>query len=159
MESSSSKSTRKSSEIKRMSSVAIRTLSVNESIADALQAWPTNAIVRIVKTSKRTVENWKQARTGPQAKHVAALLQDAELRPAMMSALGCKDLAAQAEILSLTKRIEALKTAEAQHKEQSNAIRRDLEAGRPRGSMAGGQVQQHGVTAERAGGVVPKQAD
>ena len=44
-----------------MSSVSIRTLSVNESIAEALRAWPTNTIVSIVKTSKRTVENMRRA--------------------------------------------------------------------------------------------------
>lgn len=157
MEHSSSKPTRKSDGITRMSSVAIRTLSVNESIAEALKCWPTNTLVRIVKTSKRTVENWKQARTGPQAKHVAAMLQDAELRPAMLTALGCSDLATQAEILSLTQRIDALKTAEAQRKEQANEIRRDLEVGRPRGSVAGGEVRQHGDAADQAGRVVPRQ--
>lgn len=146
MESSSSKPTRKSNGIKRMSSVAIRTLSVNEAIADALKAWPTNSIVRIVKTSKRTVENWKQARTGPQAKHVAALLQSADLRPAMLTALGCKDLATQAEILSLNRRITALKAAEAAHGEETHGLRRDLEMGRAPHVVAGRTSQQRRET-------------
>lgn len=156
MEHSSGKATRKRNGTARMSSVAIRTLSVNESIAEALRGWPTNSLVRIVKTSKRTVENWKQARTGPQAKHVAAMLQSAELRPAMLTALGCRDLAAQAEILSLNRRLDALKAAEAQHREEAHGFRRDLEMGRARGVVAGRTAQPGGDALARGDAVVPR---
>lgn len=103
MESSSIKPTRKSSERKRMSSVAIRTMSVNESIAQALRGWPTNSIVSIVKTSKRTVENWKQARTGPQAKHMAAMMTDDDLCAALLTALGRADVATRAAMIAQLK--------------------------------------------------------
>jgi hypothetical protein len=86
-----------------MSSVAIRTLSVNESIAEALKGWPTNSIVSIVKTSKRTVENWKQARTGPQAKHMAAMMSDDELCAALLAALGRRDVARHQETIAALK--------------------------------------------------------
>ena len=86
-----------------MNSVAIRTLTINEQIAEALKAWPTNAIVRIVKTSKRTVENWKQARTGPQAKHVAAMLADDELCAALLTAMGRADIATRAKMVAVLK--------------------------------------------------------
>ena len=90
-----------------MSSVSIRTMSVNESIAEALRAWPTNTIVRIVKTSKRTVENWKQARTGPQAKHMAAMMTDDELCAALLTALGRADVATRAAMIASLKETRA----------------------------------------------------
>lgn len=159
MESSSEKNTRNSSGVRDVNGVAIRTGTVNEAIGAALRQWSTKFIVARVKTSMRTVENWREGKTGPQAKHVAAMLQDADLSPALLAALGRHDLAAQAEILSLSKRIDALKAAEAQHKEEANGIRRDLEVGRPRGHVGGGSIQQHGDTAAEAGDVVPGQTD
>lgn len=142
-----------------MNSVAIRTGSINEAIAEQLRRWSTKFIVARVKTSSRTVENWREGKTGPQAKHVAAMLQDADLGPALLTALGRHDLAAQAEILSLTRRIDALKAAEAQHREEADEIRHDLEVGRPRGRVGGGSAQQHGDPAAEVGAVVPRQAD
>lgn len=108
MESSSSKPTAKSNARKRMSSVAIRTLSVNESIAEALRGWSTNSIVSIVKTSKRTVENWKQGRTGPQAKHMAAMMTDDELCEALLTAMGRADIATRARMVAVLKRTQSV---------------------------------------------------
>jgi membrane glycosyltransferase len=86
-----------------MSSVAIRTLSVNEAIGDALKRWPTKFICERLKTSQRTVENWKQARTGPQAKHMAAMMNDDELCGALLTAMGRSDLATRAKMVAILK--------------------------------------------------------
>jgi DNA-binding transcriptional regulator YiaG len=75
------------------SALEIRTLSVNEAIARQFGAWSTSFISRRLKTSERTVENWKQGRTGPQAKHVAAILADEVLCPAFLKAMGRADIA------------------------------------------------------------------
>lgn len=93
----------KSSARKRMSSVAIRTLSVNEAIAHALSKWPTKFICQRIKTSQRTVENWKQARAGPQAKHMAAMMNDDELCAALLTAMGRADLATRAKMVAILK--------------------------------------------------------
>ena len=60
METSSGKNARKNSGVRQVNSVAIRTLSINEAIAEALKGWPAKTLARIVKTNIRTVENWKQ---------------------------------------------------------------------------------------------------
>jgi transcriptional regulator with XRE-family HTH domain len=127
MESSFRKNTRKSSGTRNVNGVAIRTLSVNEAIADALRPWSPKAIAKRVRTSVRTVENWKNGRTGPQAKHVAAILNDAELGPAFLTAVGRSDLATRAELVSLQRRVEALQAAEARHEREAHEIRSSLE--------------------------------
>src|SRR5688500_9344904 len=92
MENSSRKNARKNSGVRQVN-VAIRTLSINEAIAEALKGWPAKQLARIVKTNIRTVENWKQAKTGPQVKHVAAMMTDDELCAALLAALGRRDVA------------------------------------------------------------------
>lgn len=86
-----------------MSSVAIRTLSVNEAIAEALRPWSHKLIAQRVKTSVRTVENWKLAKTGPQAKHMAAMMADDELCAALLTALGRADIATRARMIAALK--------------------------------------------------------
>ena len=86
-----------------MTSVAIRTLSVNEAIAEALRPWSPKAIATRVKTSVRTVENWKQAKTGPQAKHMAAMMGDDELCAALLTAMGRADIATRARMVAALK--------------------------------------------------------
>lgn len=142
-----------------MSTLAIRTMTVNEAIAAMLRPFPVKVIARKIETSARTVENWREGRTGPQIKHVAAMLQDPDLGPALLSALGRQDLAAHAEILSLNQRIETLKAAEQQHHREANEIRRDLEMGGRSVPLAGGQVQQRGGEIPPRGRVVPRSTD
>lgn len=95
------RNSRKSSGARSVSTIAIRTLSVNESIAEALKGWSAKLIARRVKTSLRTVENWKQAKTGPQVKHIAAMLNDDELCAAVLTAFGRADLATRAKMQAL----------------------------------------------------------
>lgn len=76
-----------------MNTLEIRTLTVNEAIGDAFKKWTASFIARRLKTSERTVENWQQKRTGPQAKHVAAILADDLLCPAFLRAVGRADIA------------------------------------------------------------------
>jgi len=102
MESSSPKSDRKSSGDRKVNAVAIRTMSVNEAIGEALRGVKSKFIAGRVKTNLRTVENWKQAKTGPQAKHFVAMLQDDELCARLLEAAGRGDLAhAQQTIAAL----------------------------------------------------------
>ena len=159
MESSFPKRTRKSSGERSVTSVAIRTLSVNEAIAEALRPWSPKAIARRVQTSVRTVENWKKGITGPQAKHVAAILNDEELCAAFLTAVGREDLAIRAELATLNQRIEALKADEARHQREAHDIRRSLEMGSDglpvdRGSQ---ECLSREVAAPR--GVVPRPGD
>lgn len=159
MENSQEKNTRKIQGDRRVNDLALRTLSVNEAIADALRPFATKLIARRIKTSERTIEQWRQAKTGPQAKHFVALLKDPDLRPAVLSAIGLEDLATRAEIVSLNRRIEALKAAEAQHREEADDIRQSLEGGSARVAVAGGKVQHRGDEAAEGGGVVPRSSD
>jgi len=137
MESSSRKNARKSCGARVVNGIAIRTKSVNEAIADALRGLSAKLIADRVETNLRTVENWKQGRTGPQAKHVVAMLNDDELGPRFLKAAGLSELAKQLEIQTLNRRIEALKADERLHKEEAHAIRQDLEMGRKRGALDG----------------------
>lgn len=132
---------------------------MNEALADALRGLSAKLIADRVETNLRTVENWKQGRTGPQAKHVVAMLNDSELGPRFLKAAGLDDLAKQHEIMTLNRRIEALKADEQAHKEEANAIRQDLEMGRGRRAVAGKQAQRGGGEMAKGRGVVPRSAD
>lgn len=87
-----------------VSSVAIRTLSVNEAIGDALRGWSAKFVARRIKTSTRTVEAWREGKSGPQAKHFVAMLQDDELCAKLLEAAGRGDLARSAETIAALKR-------------------------------------------------------
>ncbi len=76
-----------------MSAIAIRTGSINDRVAEAFSRFGTRWIAHRLETSDRTVENWKAKRTGPQVKHVAAILHDPILRPEFLKALGLAELA------------------------------------------------------------------
>lgn len=102
MEKSECRNTRKCG-VRRMNSIALRP-SINEAIADALRPFSVKALARRIKTSARTIENWKQAKTGPQAKHVAAILNDDELCERFLEAMGRKDLAQSAVTIAALKR-------------------------------------------------------
>ena len=103
MESSSGKNARKSSGARRVNTIAIRTKSINEAIADALRGCTAKWVADRVETNLRTVENWKQAKTGPQAKHVVAMLNDDELCARFLKAAGREDLARSAETIAALK--------------------------------------------------------
>lgn len=75
-----------------VNTLEIRTLTINDSIAQHFAQWSSKFIANRLKTSERTVENWKQRRTGPQVKHVAAILSDDVLGPAFLKALGRADI-------------------------------------------------------------------
>lgn len=109
MGNSQQKHARKSNGAKRMSSVAIRTLSVNEAIGEALRGWSAKFVAKRVKTSARTVENWREGRTGPQAKHFVAMLQDDELCSRLLEAAGRGDLAHAAKVIAAEKTLSNLK--------------------------------------------------
>lgn len=91
-----------------MSSVAIRTGSINEAIGAALRHWSAKFIARRIKTSARTVEDWQSGRSGPQVKHVAAMLQDDELAEALLIALGRADIATRARMVAILKETQAV---------------------------------------------------
>lgn len=103
MERSSGKAPSKSVGVRRVNSVAIRTLSVNEAIGEALRHWPTKFIAKRVKTSARTVEAWREGTRGPQAKHFVAMLQDDEICARLLEAAGRGDLARSAETIAALK--------------------------------------------------------
>ena len=113
-----------------MNAITADPTSVNDAIASALRRWSAKFIAgRVRGASLRTIENWREGKAGPQAKHLAVMLQDDVLCPALLKAIGRDDLAADAEIRSLNRRIEALKADEARHQDEAHAIRRTLESG------------------------------
>jgi hypothetical protein len=76
---------------------------VNEAIADGLRGLSAKLIADRVETNVRTAENWKQARTGPQIKHVVAMLNDDELCARLLEAAGRADLAKAQETITALK--------------------------------------------------------
>lgn len=89
--------------VRKVNGVAIRTLSVNEAIGDALRNWSAKFVAQRIKTSVRTVEDWREGRSGPQAKHFVAMLQDDELCARLLEAAGRGDLARSAETIAALK--------------------------------------------------------
>lgn len=72
--------TRKTSGVRIVHALAISTHSINETFAELLRPFTAKEIARRLRLpSARTVENWKEAKTSPQAKHVVAMLADDEL--------------------------------------------------------------------------------
>ena len=105
-------STRKSSGVRNVTSMAISTHSINEAFADMLRPFSAKEIARRLKLpSARTVENWKEGATSPQARHVVAMLNDDELCSRLLEAAGRSDLAQDAK-LRVAKRLVAALEAE-----------------------------------------------
>jgi hypothetical protein len=111
---------------------------------DILRGRSPRSVAKRIGASPRTVENWQDGANGPTWKHTVAMLHDDELGPMVLKAAGLDELAKQHEIMTLNRRIEALKAAEARHQEDAHEIRRDLEIGRSRVPLDGGSLQQHG---------------
>jgi hypothetical protein len=98
--------TRKSSGVRIVSTFAITTHSINDAFADLLRPFSAKEIARRLRLpSARTVENWKEGRTSPQAKHVVAMLSDDELCKRLLKLGGQDDLVRSKET------IDALKAA------------------------------------------------
>lgn len=93
-----------------MNTVAIRTMTVNEAIGAALRGLSAKFVAKRIKTSTRTVEGWREGRTGPQAKHFVAMLQDDELCALLLEGVGLESLAQQQKILAAKKRLQELES-------------------------------------------------
>ena len=116
-------------------------------------------IAERIGASHRTVENWQDGDNGPTWKYTVAMLNDDVLAPLVLTAAGREDLAKHDEILSLERRIEALKQAEQRHREHTNEIRMDLEAARTPDPLGSGQVERRGDLAAHPGGAAEKPGD
>ncbi len=89
-----------------MHAQTISTHSINEAFAEMLQPFSAKEIARrLALPSARTVENWKEGKTSPQAKHVVAMLADDELCGRLLRMAGKGDRAHQEETIT------ALRTA------------------------------------------------
>jgi hypothetical protein len=89
-----------------VSALAISTHSVNEAFAEMLRPFSAKDVARRLQLpSVRTVENWKEARTSPQARHVVAMLADDELCDRLLKMAGKGDRAHTIETIT------ALRTA------------------------------------------------
>lgn len=160
MEKAQCKNTRKSSGVRNVSTTAFTTFSISEQFAAMLRPFSAKEIARRLDLpSVRTVENWKEGRTAPQARHVVAMLGDDVLCAKLLEAAGRRDLAKHHEITTLNRRIEALKADEQRHKEEAHVIRQDLALGRPRRGVDGGSSQRLRDTVATGGGVVPRQTE
>lgn len=105
MPKSAEANTRKTSGERTVSSVALSTHSVNDAFAEMLKPFSAKEIAsRIKLPSWRTVENWKEGKTSPQAKHVIAMLSDDDLCDRLLKMAGKGDRAhAEATIAALRK--------------------------------------------------------
>lgn len=92
-----------------MSSVALTTHSINAVFADLLRPFSAKEIARRLQLpSARTVENWKEGRTSPQAKHVAAMLTDDEMCALLLAKFGQGDAAHAVKVNAARKRLREL---------------------------------------------------
>lgn len=142
-----------------MNGIAIRTRSVSEAVADALSGLSAKLVAERLRTNQRTVENWKQQKATPQAKHVAAILNDDMLCGPFLREMGRPDLAQQHEISTLERRLDALKQAGERHKAETHEIRESLDAGRARDPVGGGRSERVHDGLPASGGVVPGQSE
>lgn len=93
-----------------MTAMALSTHSVNEAFAEMLAPFTAKQIARkLALPSWRTVENWKEGRTSPQAKHVVAMLADDELCDRLLRMAGKGDRAHMEETAAaLRKALQAV---------------------------------------------------
>lgn len=109
MDKAADPNTRKSRGVRIVTSIAISTHSINDAIADMLRPFSAKEIARRLKLpSVRTVENWKEGATSPQARHVVAMLNDDELCARLLEAAGRTDLAHDAKRRAAEKLLAAL---------------------------------------------------
>lgn len=101
MPKSAESSTRKSSGVRNVSTSAISTHSINEAFADMLRPFTAKEVAKKLRLpSWRTVENWKEGKTSPQAKHVVAMLADDELCDRLLMMAGKGDRAHQEQTIT-----------------------------------------------------------
>lgn len=102
--------TRKSSGVQSVSALAISTHSVSDAFARMLRPFSAKEIAnRLQLPSWRTVENWKEGKTSPQAKHVVAMLHDDELCALLLAdVIGRKDAAHQIKVEAARRRLKEL---------------------------------------------------
>jgi hypothetical protein len=97
--------TRKTNGVRNVST-AITTFSVSEQFSAMLRPFSAKEIARRLHLpSVRTVENWKEGRTAPQARHVVAMLSDDELCARLL------ELGGQAELANSKDTITKLRAA------------------------------------------------
>jgi hypothetical protein len=87
---------------------AITTHSINEAFAELLRPFSAKDIARRLRLpSSRTVENWKEGKTSPQARHVVAMLSDDELCARLLELANQGELARSKETITALKRVIA----------------------------------------------------
>lgn len=80
---------------------------INEAIAEMLRPFSVKAIARKLGASPRTVENWREGRTAPQARHMVAMLGDDELCALLLEKVN-PDAAHQVKVAAAKKRLREL---------------------------------------------------
>lgn len=101
MEKAQHSNTRKSSGVRKVSTLAITTHSINAGFAELLRPFSAKEIARRLNLpSARTVENWKEGRTTPQGRHVVAMLTDDDLCARLLELAERGDLARSAETIA-----------------------------------------------------------
>ncbi len=109
MEKAQRTTTRKSNGVQNVSSAAISTHTVSDVFADLLRPFTAKEIARRLKVpSTRTVENWKEGRTSPQARHVAAMLTDDEMCALLLDKFGQGDAAHAVKVNAARKKLKEL---------------------------------------------------
>lgn len=89
-----------------MASVALSTHSVSEGFAELLRPFSAKELARRLQLpSARTIENWKEGKTSPQAKHVVAMLADDELCRRLLVMAHQGELARSKETIDALKRV------------------------------------------------------
>ena len=100
--------TRKTCGVRIVHAIAISTHSINEAFAEMLRPFTAKELARKLRLpSARTVENWKEAKTSPQAKHVVAMLADDELCALLLEKVN-PDAAHQVKVAAAKKRLREL---------------------------------------------------
>jgi DNA-binding transcriptional regulator YiaG len=109
MEKAQRSNTRKSNGVRNVSTAAISTHTINDVFADLLRPFSAKEIARRLRVpSARTVENWKEGRTSPQARHVAAMLTDDEMCALLLAKFGQDDAAHAIKVSAARKRLKEL---------------------------------------------------
>lgn len=108
MEKYEPKTTRKFRE-RVVSSIAVgSTFDLASRWVETLRSLKPRVIAARIGASPRTVENWQDGANGPTWKHTVAMLNDDELCTKLLEAAGRGDLAREAEIIAMRKRLAEL---------------------------------------------------
>lgn len=89
--------------------MSITTHSINDAFAELLRPFSAKEVARRLRLpSTRTVENWKEGRTSPQARHVMAMLTDDEMAALLLDKIGQGDAAHAIKISAARKKLKDL---------------------------------------------------